>query len=252
MTIRGRIIDTDLADPAYTAAVDDVLLESLASGEGAPSLHLYRRDPPAVTLGYFLKTDEVVRLDRARSLGISIIRRKSGGGAIYTDPGQLIYGLVVTPFSGEDVAMSFSRYCTALSRAICSLGIEAYYAPPNDVEVGGRKVSGSAQKRKGRALLQHGTVILQLDRENMEKVLVPPADRLDRHGAKSMGERVMGLNEVAERKIELSKLKEAVSRELASAAGVELTPGELTTTEQDMVDHLVRTRYGSDEWNLRR
>jgi len=245
-----RLIDTDLADPAYTAAVDEALLESVTA-KGPPTLHLYRRAPPGVTLGYFLKAAENVDLELCRKAGIKVIRRLSGGGAIYTDEGQLVYGIATSGLLQDAPAKCFEVVCGALVNALTSLGCECVFSPVNDVVANGKKLSGSAIVNRGPAKLVHGTVIVQLDRGRMFKALKVPKAKLRSKGLRSPGERVTSLEEVLGRKVDMTELKDALSSALGAALGLKVKKGTLTKAERERIDELVKKKYDNDDWNLK-
>lgn len=245
-----RLIDTDLADPALTAAVDELLLETAVTG-GGPALHFYRRKPPGVTLGYFLKAAENVDLEYCKAKGIKIIRRLSGGGAIYTDEGQLVYGLAAQDILPVAPAKCFAIVCGALVKALEALGCEAVFSPVNDVLVNGRKVSGSAIVNRGRTKLVHGTVIVEIDREMMFRALRVPDEKLRKKGIAEPGARVISLEEALGKTLPMEKVKGQVAKAIGVALGLKVRAGKLTAKETARVDELVRTRYGTDAWNLK-
>jgi lipoate-protein ligase A len=123
------------------------------------TMTVYSRDRPAVSLGRFRGIDDV------RDTGISIVRRISGGGTIYSDTGQLTYSVIfrkeLVPGHREE---SFRTICGGLVRMFGQLGIDASHKPVNDIIVNGRKISGSAQYRSRGSVIQHGTIILHADR----------------------------------------------------------------------------------------
>ncbi|PCN50009.1 hypothetical protein B6U99_06745 [Candidatus Geothermarchaeota archaeon ex4572_27] len=169
--LRWRLIDSGLVSGPRSAAIDEALLESRALGLSPNTLHFYRRRPPAVSIGRFQRVEEVVDVDECRRRGVDIVRRISGGGAIYTDEECLEYSIVADEGSLGGLEESFRLICGALARALRRLGVDARYKPVNDVLIGGRKVSGSAQVRRGGAVLQHGTILLGVDYDSMRALL---------------------------------------------------------------------------------
>lgn len=245
-----RVIDTDLASGPLTAAVDEVLLSSVIEG-GPPTLHLYRRSPPAVTLGYFLKAEEEADLDFCRAHGISVVRRTSGGGAIYTDEGHLVYGLAVRGVLPVAPARCFEVVCGALADGLRGLGCDCRFSPANDILAGDRKFSGSAIVNKGEAKLVHGTVIVALDRDTMFKALRVPEERVRSKGLTSARDRVTSLREAVGTGVSMDEVKAIVRTALCRVLGTDAVDGALTDEEREWADHLVRTRYGTDGWNMR-
>jgi len=245
-----RLIDSDLVPPAVSAALDEALLESHIAGASPNTLHFYRRSVPTVSVGYFQKVAETLDLDECRRRGVSIVRRMSGGSSIYTDQGQLIYGLVLreSDLPGPREA-SFGRVCGALASAMGSLGFEAVHRPVNDVEVGGLKVSGSAQLRRKGSVLQHGTVIVDTDLGAMDAILRP--SKSGKAPGRRPSERVATLSGIKGAGVDMGSVKEKVAGEMAKAFGVVFENGTLTQKEMETVARLVSERYGKREWNMR-
>ena len=146
-------------------------LEKRLLSERKRSLSIYSRDRPTVSLGRFNDAGECADLDFAKRNGISVVRRMSGGSAIYSDSDQLVFTLVTDRSSFRDKEDSYRTICGCLVDTLGILGIEAEYKPMNDVLVNGRKISGCAQYRGRDTLLHHGTLILKLNSEMMDGVL---------------------------------------------------------------------------------
>lgn len=242
-----RLVDSGLVVPAESAALDEALLDSLASGGTLPTLHFYVRSSPTVSIGYFQKVSETVDLDACRRLGVSLVRRRSGGSSIFTDQGQLIFALVLPddalPREGE---ASFRPVCGAIARVVSSYGLDARYRPVNDVEVGGRKLSGSAQLRGRGCVLHHGTVIVDTDLARMDAVL-----RMGKAGVRP-SERVTTMAALLGGAPDMQGLKDRLTAAFAEALDAEFAPGTMTSDERAAVKKLVDGRYSRDEWNLRR
>lgn len=246
-----RVVDTGLADPAFTAAMDETFLEGAGPGT-EPVLHLYMRDPPAVTLGYFLDAHENVDMEYCKARGISIVRRLSGGGAIYTDNGQLIYGLAGHDILPEANLEAFELVCGAIAKALGSLGCDCGHSPVNDVVANGRKLSGSAIHRSRGSMLMHGTVIVDIDREAMFRALRVSDERTRTKGHAVPGERVTSLNEVLGRKVPMEDVKTALVTALGHALGLAPVPSQPTGHEVQRAHGLVKERYGNETWNLKK
>lgn len=246
-----HIIDTDLADPAYTAAIDETLLRS-ADGGGPPVLHLYRRSPPAVTLGYFLDVDENVDVQYCRENGIKILRRMSGGGAIYTDQGQLIYSLTGKDIFPDGTVECFELVCGAVAEALRTLGCDCRHVPVNDIVHDGRKLSGSALFQRGRAKLMHGTVIVELDREAMFRALKVSEEKLKEKALQRPGDRVTSLTEALGGPVPMDELKMALATALGRTLDMSDRPYTLSQEEKIRAEGLVKEKYGNDDWNFKK
>src|SRR3990170_1419224 len=118
MPRRWRLVDSGLVPPAESAALDEAILEAHVQGAVPGTLHFYRRSLPTVSIGYFQKVADSVDLPECQRRGVSIVRRKSGGSSIYTDSGQLIYGLIIDGCDVPKDESAFCVICEALSRAL--------------------------------------------------------------------------------------------------------------------------------------
>jgi lipoate-protein ligase A len=245
-----RIVDTGEAHPHLTGAIDELLLRLAGEGAG-DALHLYSREPPAVTYGYFEKAAEAVDLAYCRSEGIIPMRRLSGGSAIYTDRGQLIYAIATKDGLPGSPDRVYETVCGGIATALKSLGIDAAYKRPNDVQCSGRKLSGSAMTRKYGGTLVHGTVIVELDRAAMERALRQPQKHIER-GVFGHGDGMTSLAEALGKAPPMERVEGALVASLCECMGSKPFCEPLSADEKKEALRLVETKYGTDGWNLRR
>jgi lipoate-protein ligase A len=245
-----RLVDSEFVSPAESAALDEAILEAHVGGEVPNTLHFYRRGTPTISVGYFQKISESLDIEECRARGVAVVRRKSGGSSIYTDAGQLIYGLVMHDSElPADRQESFCAVCSALAKAISSFGVAARFRPMNDIEIDGRKVSGNAQLRRKGSVLQHGTVLVDTDVRAMDAVL--RQDPAKHETVMRPSDRIVTLAKLLGRAPEMREVKERIVSEISSAFGTGFERGELTSFERALVQKLVRERYGRDEWNFK-
>ena len=166
-----------LTDQGFVSPEEGLELENRLLSERKGSLTIYSRDRPVVSLGRFNPVGEYVDLNFAERNGITVIRRMSGGSAIYSDRDQLVFTFVTERTAFRDKEESYRTICGYLVDTLGSLGIDAEYKPMNDVLVNGKKISGCAQYRDRDTLLHHGTLILRLNSDMMDGVLRPVKDR---------------------------------------------------------------------------
>jgi len=182
-----RFIDLGVVTPEYSVSADRVLLESHSSADDDVLL-VYSRDRPCISVGRFQDIDETINLGYVKENNISVVRRVSGGSNIYTDTEQMTYSLIVSKGRLPDVREeSFEIICNALVRSLGLLGITAYHKPINDVLVNGRKISGAAQARSKNAVLQHGSIILDVN-ENVVSSSLKEVKRRSYDGLTSIRE----------------------------------------------------------------
>lgn len=205
------------------------------------TLHFYGREPPGISVGYFKKIEEDLYLDRCKERGVVVVRRTSGGGTIFTDKGQLIYGLITEKHIGDGIEGSFRVMCKIIIDALSRFGISAVYKAPNDIVVNGKKVSGNAQTVRDKAVLMHGTIIMDLDTQLMSYVL---KERKPGY--------VSSLRQECGHAPTLDEMKAALADSFKKSIGEELETSSLTDFEISEIERLIRERYGCDEWNLKR
>ncbi|MDZ7849924.1 MAG: biotin/lipoate A/B protein ligase family protein [Halodesulfurarchaeum sp.] len=235
---------------AYTnMALDEAIQEQVADGSD-PVIRFYRWKPAAVSIGYFQRLREEVDVERCAADGIDYVRRRTGGGAVYHDPdGELTYS-VIAPESVYPSAVEES-YRAIIDRVIdgfSRVGIEAAFAPINDVEVDGRKLSGNAQTRRDGVLLQHGTLLYDLDPERMFTALSVDAEKLSDKHVERASDRVATVRSLSE--ASMADLRAAMIE--AFTKGRTFRESGYREAELERAAELAETRYATDEWNFKR
>jgi lipoate-protein ligase A len=235
-------------------ALDQALLESLAAGS-PPVLRFFGWQPPAVSLGYFQGIEDEVDLRACARRGVDLVRRISGGGAVFHQE-EVTYSLILPaahPLAQGSLEDSYRRFCRGIILGLESLGLEAAFAPINDVVLcqgpwAGRKVSGNAQSRRQSCILHHGTVLLDLDPGLMFELLKPPPEK----NRKTGGRRVAGLREVLNRRVDFEEACRALEEGFTRSLGLALSPGEPDPGEMARARQLVEEKFGCREWLFRR
>lgn len=236
----------------YNMAVDEAILTLNNLRPRANVLRLYVFKPSAITIGYFQKVYETVNVEYANRNSIPIVRRITGGGAVYHDEyGEITYSVVAKVGDIDfDVQESYRKICSGILYALNFLGLDGRFEPVNDVTINGRKVSGSAQIRKGNTLLQHGTLMYDTDISKIEKLLLVPKDKLITHGVKTIYDRVTTLSREKGTKISKQEVINALVKGFEKAFNIKLYIDSLNDEENSLVRELVK-KYGRREWNFR-
>ena len=150
------------------------------------------RVEPTVIYGRNQVLENEVNLEYCREHGVDIVRRKSGGGCVYSDLGNIMVSYVSRR---GDVSEVFDRYMTALTEALRALGVPAEKSGRNDILVVGRKVSGNAFHQLPDRSIVHGTLLYATDQEELTEAIRPPVEKLHRLGVEAVRQRVMNLSE---------------------------------------------------------
>lgn len=150
------------------------------------------RVAPTVIIGRNQVLENEVNLEYCMQHGVDIVRRKSGGGCVYADMGNIMISYLSRR---GDVSEVFEKYLSELTAALCELGLPAEKSGRNDVLVNGRKVSGNAFHQLPDRSIVHGTLLYSTDLEALTEAIRPPLEKLQRHGVESVRQRVMNLSE---------------------------------------------------------
>ena len=230
-----RLLDLSYASPAENLACDEALLEELEAGAGEPTLRFWESAVHFIVLGYSNAIATEVSRAECERLGIPILRRSSGGGTVLQGPGCLNYNLTL-PITDETASITdtncfvMRRNRDALRKA---LGREVEIKGHTDLAIANVKFSGNAQRRKSKALVFHGCILLNFDLELMSVALAHPSKEPDYRSGRSHREFVMNLDIDAE-------VVKAALREAWSANETRSAPS---------IEKLVRDRYATREWN---
>jgi lipoate-protein ligase A len=241
------LVDLIPSAPRDGLALEEALLESVSAG-GPDTLRLWVNQR-AVVLGRSQSAAAEVDLERAQKLGIPVLRRLSGGGAVYHYPGNLNLSLYFQQGCGlGGVEAVFSLFGEAIVSGLMDLGVEASVCG-SGLFVGSRKLAGAAQARRGLALLYHTTLLLEADAVPMKELLRAMQGEYHPVGVPSFPHPVITLTQVCDGELDREGVVQVVSERIASRLGRKLYAGHLATAEIGRAEELARIRYGSDQWN---
>lgn len=237
--------------PVLQMALDQVLAEEVGAGRRAPTLRIWEWDAPAVVIGSFQSVRNEVDLENAEKFGFDVVRRVSGGGAMFMEAGTAITYSIYAPsdlVQGMTFADSYAYLDEWVIVALKSLGIDASYQPLNDITSPTGKIGGAAQKRLGTgAVLHHVTMSYDMDGEKMVQVLRIGREKMSDKGTKSAAKRVDPLrSQTGLSRQEIIERMKATFTGLYGTTTDEVTPEELAKAEQ-----LVVEKFGTEEWLTR-
>lgn len=233
-----RLLDTGSLTAAENMALDEVLLELRAEGRVPPTLRFLQFSPSCVLVGHHQSVDEEVRLDYCRSNGIEINRRLTGGGALYWGTKELGWEIYISrnhpsvPARLEDL---YRKMGESASRGLRHLGVEAYFRPRNDIEVHGRKISGTGGTELSGAILFQGTVLVDFDIDVMLRALRIPTEKLQEKEIESVKERVTCLKWELGVTPAPDQIKAALLKGFGESFGVTFDHQPLTPEEQNLL-----------------
>lgn len=257
MTMRDskvwRVIDTGLRPAAQNMAINRAMLEAHQEGLIPHTLRFLQFMPSAL-LGFHQNVEQELRVDYCRAQGIEIQRRITGGGAIYFDETQIGWELYLDKrtLGTADMQAIARRICEAAAAGMRRLGVDAQFRPRNDIEVNGRKISGTGGAFDGDSILYQGTLLVDFDVEKMLRVLRIPAEKLSDKAIQSARERVANLKDLLGQAPALEAVRRCMAEAFAEAFGVRFEPAaEMTAAEQEKY-RAALAEIATDEWVYQR
>jgi lipoate-protein ligase A len=275
-----RYIHTGNRSPAANMAIDEAILTAHSEGKVPPTVRFYGWNPATLSIGYFQKAQEV-DFEALRSEGIGFVRRPTGGRAVLHDK-ELTYSIIVSecyPGIPRNVTEAYRVLSEGLLQGFRALGLgaemvqlasdeekekyasagsAACFDSPSwyELVVEGRKVAGSAQVRQKDVVLQHGSILLDMDTDQLFRLLKFSNEKVAERMKMSFSKKAVAINELlhgqGKAPVTLPQVEEAFRREIALGLGVDLEEAGLTPYEQELAGKLVEEKYGNDSWNLRR
>lgn len=247
MAASFRVIDTGVREGRRQIAFDQALIDAHRAG-AIPDTVRFLRFPPTALVGRHQALAREVNLDHCRAHGIGVARRITGGGAIYFDEGQLGWELVLhrTTLGIGSLAELTRSICEAAAAGLSRLGIEARYRPRNDIEVDGRKLSGTGGFFEGDTLFFQGTVLVDMNPAEMLAALNVPQAKLARRALDSAAQRVVTLKGLLGAAPSLQSVREALLAGFAERLGIAAVPGSVTDFEESLAARHYDEEIGTD------
>ena len=235
-----RYLESHSTDPQWNLALEEYAFDQL-SGEGG--LFMLWRNDNAVIVGKHQNTFAEVNVAEIERRRTRVVRRLSGGGAVYHDLGNVNFTFIMR----DDGKLDFAAFCRPVQQALAEMGIVSELSGRNDMTIDGKKFSGNAQYRKNGFIMHHGTLLYDSDLTAVAAVLQPDAEKLAHKGLKSVRSRVSNIKPYSRTALNTPEFM-ALLREKLTAA---LTLSDYTLTEADCagVQTLVQECYGTWAWN---
>ena len=240
-----RLLDYSFRNPAENLALDEVLLDAAESGRGGEALRFWESPVTFVVVGVAQALRQEVYEKNCMEDRVRVLRRASGGGCALQGPGCLNYTLVLSHERHPEISTIRGSYCFILDRlceALLRRGVSAHHKGISDLAVGGKKIAGSAQKRRKRYILHHGTLLYEIDIEKMERYLREPADRPQYRGARTHRGFVRTIP------LTVEELQDAV----CEAFGLSFRPAHPFRWEIEEAGELAHEKYMTLDWIRRR
>ena len=254
MTENWRLLLTGENTAARNMAIDRAVLVSNSNGKVPPTVRFYTWRPSAISIGYFQSLDDEVNLPVCQDLGIDYVRRITGGGAVFHED-ELTYSIVIPESHNQipkNIMESYGRICGAIIKGLDNLGIESQYKPINDIIANGKKISGNAQTRKMKTVLQHGTILMDVNVDKMFSVLRVPNEKIKDKLIADVKERVTSIKYIKNKKISFETVANAMKKGFEKEFKIKLIKGKLTDEEIKLADKFEKECFSDKDWNHKR
>ncbi len=247
--MKYRMISFQYFNAFMNMALDEVIMDGVRSRTCLPTIRFYGWAPSAVSIGIFQGIRNEVNLEEAKKQGVDVVRRMTGGGAVYHDQfGEVTYSLIApeTEFP-KNILASYEMICKDIVVALQTLNIQANFQPVNDILVNGQKISGNAQTRRNGILLQHGTILYQVDVEKMFAVLNVSEEKISDKLIKSVQKRVTSVQD--QNPVSLEALQKALEGGFSQGKLIEF--GSYSEVELRLAKELAEQKFSSEAWNFK-
>jgi lipoate-protein ligase A len=255
-----RLLKPKVADAFTNMAVDEAVMKARIEDRISNTLRFYQWKPSAVSIGRFQNLTNEVYVENCKAQNVDIVRRITGGGAVYHDSnGEITYSVIAKTADlgcvDLDTLSAYQKICSGLNEAVKILGVKAEFRPPDpkrcpNLTIKGRKFSGNAQTCKKGVLLQHGTFLLDINHEKMFTFLkVPWAKTLD-DVLKVSKRKLTSARQELESHFMTEEAYQALINGFIKALNVQLVEEELTEYEQKLAKKLKKERFVTADWTL--
>ena len=229
-------------DPQINLAIEEYILRNLDPEE---TYLLFYINDPAIIIGKNQNTIEEINTDYIEKNNIYVVRRLSGGGAVYHDRGCLCFSFI-TKDDGNSFH-NFKKFTDPVVKALHDMGVEAELSGRNDILVDGKKVSGNAQFSTRGRMFSHGTLLLDTEIEAVVKALKVKMDKIESKGIKSIRNRVTNISEYLDEKIDVLTFKQRILEGLFEDGPIQQY--KLTEEDWEKINELSKERYQNWDWN---
>lgn len=276
MTETWHFINTGSHDPYYNMALDEALLNFVSRGEIDPVVRFYTWNPPTLSIGYFQRLSKEIDIDKVKEKGYGLVRRQTGGRGVLHDK-ELTYSVIVPeahPDMPQTVTEAYRVISGGLLEGFKSLGFDAHFAVPRSKEereklkqprssvcfdapswyelvVEGKKIAGSAQTRQKGVILQHGSILQDVDIDDLFDMFIFKNERLKAKMKEAFVEKAVAINDLSDETVTLAQMEVAFKEGFKKALDIEFKPLELTAAQLEEVKAL-EEKYRSDAFLYRK
>lgn len=276
MTDIWNFINTGSKNPYYNMAMDEALLNFVSRGEIDPVIRFYTWNPATLSIGYFQRLQKEIDIDKVKEKGYGLVRRQTGGRGVLHDK-ELTYSVIVPeshPNMPSTVTEAYKIISQGLLEGFKNLGFETYFAIPRSKEerdklkqprssvcfdapswyelvVEGRKIAGSAQTRQKGVILQHGSILQDIDIDDLFDMFKFKNERLKAKMKENFVQKAVAINDISNQHITLNEMENAFEAGFKKGLNIDFKPLELTEKQIEEVQEL-EDKYRSEAWMYRK
>lgn len=276
MTEIWNFINTGSKNPYYNMAMDEALLNFVSRGEIDPVIRFYTWNPATLSIGYFQRLQKEIDIDKVKEKGYGLVRRQTGGRGVLHDK-ELTYSVIVPeshPNMPSTVTEAYKIISQGLLEGFKNLGFETYFAIPRSKEerdklkqprssvcfdapswyelvVEGRKIAGSAQTRQKGVILQHGSILQDIDIDDLFDMFKFKNERLKAKMKENFVQKAVAINDISNQHITLNEMENAFEAGFKKGLNIDFKPLELTEKQLEEVQGL-EDKYRSEAWMYRK
>ncbi|MBM6348881.1 lipoate--protein ligase family protein [Staphylococcus epidermidis] len=276
MTEIWNFINTGSKNPYYNMAMDEALLNFVSRGEIDPVIRFYTWNPATLSIGYFQRLQKEIDIDKVKEKGYGLVRRQTGGRGVLHDK-ELTYSVIVPeshPNMPSTVTEAYKIISQGLLESFKNLGFETYFAIPRSKEerdklkqprssvcfdapswyelvVEGRKIAGSAQTRQKGVILQHGSILQDIDIDDLFDMFKFKNERLKAKMKENFVQKAVAINDISNQHITLNEMENAFEAGFKKGLNIDFKPLELTEKQLEEVQEL-EDKYRSEAWMYRK
>ncbi|MFD3219812.1 lipoate--protein ligase [Staphylococcus saprophyticus] len=240
------ISNNDITDPTLNLAMEEYVLKNMPKDD---SYFLFYVNRPSIIIGKNQNTIEEVNQPYIDEHGIDVVRRISGGGAVYHDTGNLNFSFV-TDDDGNSFH-NFKKFTEPIVEALQSLGVDADMSGRNDIQVGSAKISGNAMVKVKDRMFSHGTLMLNSELNEVQNALKVNPAKIKSKGIKSVRSRVANISEFLDEPLDIDRFKEIIIKTIFGEA-TQVEEYILTDDDWKKIEQLSNEKYRTWEWNYGR
>jgi len=255
-----RLLKLSTGDAYTNMAVDEAVMKARIENRVSNTLRLYQWNPSAVSIGRFQTLANEVYVEACRKHGVDIVRRISGGGAVYHDfKGELTYSIVAKlsdlGCTDLDLLSAYQKICSGLNEAVRILGAKAEYRPPDpkrcpNLTISGKKISGNAQTSKKGILLQHGTFLMDIDHTKMFTYLKVPWAKTINDVLVVSKRKLTSARQELDSNFSTQESFQALVSGFEKALNIRFAVEQLTEYEMNLAEKIRKERFVTEEWTF--